>query len=117
MQICGSLEDNVPQRFIDHDRITLGVTGSPAWNQIEKAFLQSKAWNWLCGAAGEAASFGYLSAMLHEEVGSTSRIRRKTIKQLLNNLLTWAVQIIPETVQLEQGSNRTIFVKIEGTNI
>jgi len=91
-----------------HDLALLGFGSedSPSQDEIGDRFLDSRAWRWLearlLAALGRELYFGELSARLHDHLLDDPRPYRKDVKNLVSNLLNWAVALATARVTLDR---------------
>jgi len=91
-----------------HDLALLGFGSkeSPSSDVIGARFLDSRAWRWLearlLAAPERELYFGELSARLHDLLLDDPRPYRKDVKNLVSNLLNWAVALAPARVTLDR---------------
>ena len=94
-----------------HDLALLGFgsTDRPSLDDIRDRFLESRAWRWLearlLGAPAREMYFGELSARLHDLLLDDPRPYRKEVKNLVSNLLDWAVSLAPARAVLDRPAH------------
>ena len=98
-----------------HDLALLGFGSAdrPSADEIRDRFLESRAWRWLearlLGAPGREMYFGELSARLHDLLLDDPRPYRKEVKNLVSNLLDWAVGVAPARAVLNRPAHSQRF--------
>ncbi|WP_181893068.1 hypothetical protein [Falsiruegeria mediterranea] len=75
-----------------HDLELFYLKKGPSRASIASAFLHSRCHSWLVRNTQEPISFGGLTAKLHADLRGDPLPYRSQIKNLLRNLLTWAVE-------------------------
>lgn len=91
-----------------HDLALLGFGSKerPSPDEIGDRFLDSRAWRWLearlLAAPEGELYFGELSARLHDLLLDDPRPYRKDVKNLVSNLLNWAVALATARVALDR---------------
>lgn len=85
----------------EHDIELLGCSVNPDIDQLQKAFQRLLIWRWLKTNASEPIYFGELSNRLHDALQDEPSVYRKTVKQLLQNLLVWSQELCPDRIKID----------------
>lgn len=86
---------------LQHDIELLGCSVNADMEQLQKAFRRLLIWRWLKANASEPIYFGELSSRLHDALQDDPSVYRKTVKQLLQNLLVWSQALCPHSTKID----------------
>lgn len=79
-------------------------------------FLSSRAWRWIynkvCSSANYELYFGELSVMLHESLYDDPTPYRREVKELLQNMFTWADVCAKEIVEISVPGRKSQRIKL-----
>lgn len=96
---------------ISHDCGLLNLSCPANLKALKRGFIATKCWAWLEKTASNKRTFGELTARLHAQIGRSSRVRRKVVKHLLQNLLSWSEYLCPERIKLD-SSNHSMLIEV-----
>jgi hypothetical protein len=89
------------RKEIEHDAELLDVAHPANYEELKTAFLLSQGWSWLSSNASQPVYFGELTERLHDALEDDPKVYRKTVKQLLQNLLAWSQALCPEKILID----------------
>lgn len=96
-----------------HDIRLLGMEIRPNKSDLKEAFLQCPPFQWLNQVLSdnESKHFGYLSHQLHNDLFDDPAPYRKTVKDLVRNLLKWTEAFANDLIIQERTAHSTIIRK------
>jgi hypothetical protein len=103
--------DSADHVAAEHDLSLYEVQRGVAKNELAEKFIESIAWQWLVVEAASPTRFGTLSERLHAQISSHPNPFRKDVKIALQNLLSWAQELVPQLCVVAR-SNRSQLVHV-----
>lgn len=91
----------------NHDISLFAVDSPTSLEQLRRQFMQSKSWKWLIHRLQAEKYFGELAQMLHQDLSDDPTPYRKDVKTLLQNLMTWAENLVPELIEIDQPGRKS----------
>jgi hypothetical protein len=113
---CDSLSN------LKHDSLDFLELQSTETSEIAKKLMQSNAYRWLVEKLKQMSDqtdyFGHLSQELHNAIINDPGPYRKEVKQLLDNLLNWIVELDIKEVKIDRPNHtrRISLTKPDGLN-
>jgi hypothetical protein len=101
---------------VAHDLKLFSLNDSPTLKEIRNAFLSSTCFAWLVRETQTAVKFGHLASQLHDALADPSPPKRREVKRLLSNLISWARECDNEKFT-EHNHERTTSYKSERSPI
>lgn len=99
-----SIKPKSPPFAVQHDANLLNVSLPSTREALLMGLLTSKLYNWLLMFEVPRLYFGELSSALHNEIAKTSPIYRKTAKEYVANIFSWA-KALPELFETGRSNN------------